>query len=463
MEPRGGVSVLMELAGDIRRHTLLAWPLAMANLLHTLSTVVIFAYLSELGSREVASAALAIATFTPCSVFINGLVSAKIPLFASIMGDSASERMQRRRLVMLAIKSGIIVSLAIMLLLSQAYWLYRASGQDPQVASKASAYLMVLMCSLPLILCINIYRLVSVVYGRGRLVILSGATTLSANALLGWLAISGGYGMNMLAGVNVIANLLGLAILFRASRPLLAPMPIPPGDRLSQAQTVSWQDMLRLGIPSAFNQCLQVGIFNLWFFLIGAFDHRALATFAMSTQLTSLAFVAVSGSAQAVSIQVAAAAADANIRNLWRNVRAAFALVLGLLFVYCGGLIVLVSRFGAFFFGDAANENGIVADEIQLILPFTMSLLALDVMQILFIGILRGLKSTLTPLKISLLGNLGVGVPAAYYLAAVLKMNISGVLLGAIIGSAVSMLILLYVSFSTITWRSASWHRLTTR
>ncbi len=441
----------METLREIRQHVALAWPLAMANVLHTLSTVVIFAYLSRLGSAQVASAALAIATFTPFSVFITGFVSAKIPLFAALNADPRATRAQRRHLTFLVVKCGLAIAAAIMLLLSQAHWLYRASGQHAEIAAGASAYVMVLMWSLPLIMCNNVLRLVMAVYGRGRFVIASGLITLSANALLGGYAVAHGGGMNALAAANVFANLLGLAAMFLAARPLLATADAPRADgdtaadaaQPARAEGADWREIMRLGIPAAFNQCLQVGIFNLWFFLIGAFDPRTLAAFAISTQFTSLAFVAVSGSSQAISIQVAAAAAIADFRRLWRDVRAAFILVLGTLFVYCGAIWFLAVRYGDALFAEAASKKSIAVVDVSAILPFTISLLTFDIVQILFIGLLRGLKSTMLPLKISLVGNLAVGVPVAYALAVLAGLRVDGILLGAIIGSVVSMLLLL--------------------
>ncbi|MGH8159201.1 MAG: MATE family efflux transporter [Rhodanobacter sp.] len=419
-----------------------AGPLSIANLFQTASTVVIFIFLGHLGSGAVAGAALAVAIFTPCAVFLSGLVSVVVPLLAELQDGGPDMDGARARLVGRVMGASLILALAIVALFRGSTRFFTWTGQDPHIAVAASAYLAALQWSLPIIVCTSAVRTVVAVQGKTKSVVLSAASVLVVNGVLCCLVSEIHRNIPLdepvaIAWVNVLGNLAGLVALWRPAAQLVRQS--RDGRASATVYGAGVIGILRLGLPAAFIQWLQVCLFNVWFFFIGAFDRSTLAAFALSSQATSLAFVAVAGCSQAIAIRVATSSVQQDISATARHVRGAAITVGSFIGLYAFGTI-------AFFEGSALLEldhgHGGLAVQVLGILPFTLPLLALDAVQILETGILRGLKSTFVPLKISLIGNLAVGVPVALYVARRLDSGAIGILLGALLGAFLSVVAL---------------------
>ena len=100
-------------------------------------------------------------------------------------------------------------------------------------------------------------------------------------------------------------------------------------------------------------------------------------------------------------------------------------------------LLFPVQILGLFVSNDDPQRAGLMAVGVQLLAMAALFHFA-DAMQVIALGLLRGVQDTKTPMLIASVSYWVIGIPCSYVLGFVLDFGATGVWLGLVIGLAVA-------------------------
>lgn len=282
-------------------------------------------------------------------------------------------------------------------------------------------------------------------------------TMLFANALnaaLNQVLIFGHLGMPALGlrGSAVASNVcrVWLAIgLLWAGWPVLRPH-LRPFDRAS-FRPRAWAGLFAIGLPIGAQFLLEMGAFSAAMLFMGQIGATELAGHKVALSLASASFMVPVGISAAAAVRVGYAVGrgdDAGIRRA-----ALVALLLGVGVMACfGALFLMAPRPLAFLF---TASDAVVPIAVVLI-PIAGLFQVFDGIQVVCIGVLRGLAETRTPLVVNVIGFWAIGLPVGWWLAFPRGMGPQGLWWGLVAGlGSVAVTLLLRVAVRLFRTRSA--------
>ncbi len=385
----------------------LAGPLALANLLQMLTYAVDVMFIARLGAKELAASSLAIAVFTIMLSALSGLMSALSPIAAAELGARAPALRPIRRTVRMSLWLATGVSALGMLLCTQAGAIMLATGQDPEISALADNYLAILMWSiLPMALAMVLRNFVSTL-GRPLYATMITALAVVVNAIANYALVFGNLGAPAL-GLQGAA----IATVISTTTVLLAYiMAIRLDARLHRYHIFGffwrpdWQrlaELLRIGIPIAFTVMAEGGVFAAAAFLMGLFGPEQLAAHTLAIQLAALAFMIPSGVSQAATIRVGyflGAGEPEGIRQAGWS-----AIAIGTCFMALSASMMVLAPdmlFGLYFDTDNPDNAAVFAFALNYVV-ICAAFQLFDGLQVVCVGVLRGLKDTRMPMWIAI-------------------------------------------------------------
>ena len=417
----------------------LAWPLVLANLAQVAIGATDVLMVSWLGPGPLAAAALGANLFFLTFLLGQGLAMATAPLMAQALG----RRVRAAREVRAIVGQGVLISVAYVLPCWAVMWhsgaILRAFGQDPSLSEIAEAYVQALQWGLLPAVLFVLARCLLAVLGRPRAAVAATVTAVVLNAFLNWVLIFGGLGAPALGvvGAAVSSSVVNLVMLLLA-------VGYCAYDRRLRRFRPSWRafapdlghlaELLRVGVPISMALALEMSVFAVAAFLMGALGAEALVAHAIAMQVVSLTFSVPQGIAQAATVRVGLAAGRGAAVDVGRAGAAAYALGLG--FMACTAtLLVAAPGAVAEVFVDAGDPmNSEVVGLVTTCLQVAGLFQLFDGAQVIGAGALRGLRDTRVPMALAGIGYWAVGVPAAVALAFGARLGAVGVWVGLLLG-----------------------------
>lgn len=214
--------------------------------------------------------------------------------------------------------------------------------------------------------------------------------------------------------------------------------------------TINWdyqakhaRELLGLGVPIALSILVEVMVFSTITVLIGKMDVLTSAAHNIVLHLASLTFMVPLGLSSACSVKVALPFGRQDFQELHRFAMAGQTIAIS--FMCFTGLSYYF--FPDVFLGLATNDAAVI--EVATGLIFFVALFQLsDGIQVTFMGILRGMGITKTPMIIAFISNWMVGLPIGATLAYHFEMGAKGLWLGLTIG-----LTLMAISLSVLYFK----------
>jgi MATE family multidrug resistance protein len=384
----------------------------------------------QVSPAALASVALGNMYFFSISIFGMGVLFALDPIIAQALG--AGDELAVRR----GLQRGLVLSLVLTVPISLALLTVRPVlelvNQPAEVIPDAAGYVYRNALSVWPFYVFVVLRQTLQAHHR---VLPIGITVVVANvvnALLNYAWIFGEFGfpaMGVLgsAWATTVSRwlmaclLLGLG--WRTVRPYLrvaAPNLLDPRSILR---------MLKLGLPIGVQMMLEGGAFNIMALLMGWLGVIQVAAHQIALNLASLAFMVPLGVSSAAAVIVGHAVGRGDAAGVRRStvaslaVGAGFMLITGLLFV------AVPEPLAGLYTRDA-----MVLALAALLLPIAGVFQVFDGLQVVAIGLLRGLGDTRTPMIVNVVGFWCIGVPVSLWLGFGLGYGAQGLWWGLVAG-----------------------------
>lgn len=423
----------------------LGMPLILSNLaqfaIHITDTVMLGWY---------SVTALAASTIAGTFFFLTFIVGSGFALAVTPMVAAAAEAgddQQVRRTTRMALWLSIIYGGIMMIPFIWTETLLIAIGQDPEVAALAQLYLhIVAFQMIPALLVMTLKSFLAALE-KTAIILWSTIGTAIANGFLNYALIFGNWGAPELgiqgaAIASLSMTLLNVVIL------LVYALWKTPQFRLLQNVFAPDSEVMKrvfaLGWPIGLTSLAEGGLFSASAVMIGWLGPLPLAAHGIAIQLASLTFMVHIGFSQAATVRAGRALGRKDEDSLRRGgkiaiiLSAIFAFVTMFMFLLIPEPLIL-----AFIDPDEPAKAELLKIGVGL-LACAGLFQVVDGLQVMALGLLRGVQDTKVPMIMATFSYWVIGLPVSYVLAFPLGLEGVGLWLGLVVGLAVAAVLLLW-------------------
>jgi MATE family multidrug resistance protein len=423
---------LAGLSAEWRPMLRLALPVVVAELGWTTMSTVDTIMVGRLSAEAIGAVALGSALFLGVTIFGMGLLLGLDTVISQAYG-AGNLRDCHRSLV-----HGIYLAFALTPPLTLVlYGIVRVLprfGIAPEVLTLTVPYLRPIIWSLlPLLLYAATRRYLQAT-GHERVVMAAFIAANLLNAFVNWALIFGNLGLPRL-GVTGAAWATLLSRLFMAGFLLVAVVYYDrkgPRQLLPLPLAIEWprvRRLLDLGIPAALQITLEVGLFSAATALAAGLDAASLAAHQIAITVASTTFMVPYGVSSAAAVRVGQAVGRRDPDGVVRAGWMAIALGVGFMGSAALALWIVPRPIIAFF----TSDPGVLGVGVSLLSVAALFQL-FDGLQVVTIGVLRGLGDTRTPMFAGLFGYWVLALPAGWALAFPLGLGVRGLWFGMLVG-----------------------------
>lgn len=447
--------------GDLLRPMLrVAWPLVVIQLLQVMYNVADTFWLGRLSADAVGALSLA---FPIVFLFISvggGFTAAGAILVAQHTGaggDREAGRVAGTTLGFVMLISLVIAAAGYAAVEPTLALLPADAATARDIVPLAAAYMRVFFLATPFLF--GFYVFVALMRGYGdtrgplRVMVISVALNVVLDPILifGWGRFDG-YGIEGAAWATLasraVATVIGWYVIFGTS----AGPDVRPPDLVPDLAIVG--DVVKLGIPSAFEQSGVSMAFVVLTGMVATFPPAVVAAYGLGNRLISLVFLPAMGLSQATNTVVGQNLGAERADRAWRAVRAALTVVVAVMIpVSLFAALVPEAIVTVFLPPDAPNAGRTIEYATTYLRTAAVMFAFMGVFEV-GRGAFRGAGRTTMALAFSLIAIWGVRVPATYLLVFERGWGTTGiwwaVVFGDVVGAAVVLAWLLRG-----TWTSA--------
>ncbi len=424
-----------------------AMPLIGSNLAQSSKQLVDAAMLGRYGVDELAAGVLAGMIFLITFVVGSGFAMAAIPLSAKARGSGLTWKV--RRIVRMSFWLSVIYWLLLLIPLHHTETLLLHLGQQVEIAHLAGQYMSIAVWGI--FPAISVMVLKSFFMALGKAKIILWATVLGAliNVPANYAFIFGHWGVPEL-GIKGAAY----ATIFAHSLTLLTLVIYAMRDTVCRSYSLfsriwrpEWKTLFEvflLGWPISATLISEIGLFAACSVMMGWIDTATLAAHGIVLETAGFVFMIYLGFANASTAQIGFAVGSRDRNSLMLAAKACLALtgvtatVITLIFLSIPDVLIKA-------FLDVNSEEALLVLAIGIQLVYLAAAFQLsDALQIVALGLLRGLSDTRTPMLIAVFSYAVVGLPTSYYLGFKADMGGVGIWVGFVAGLSVAATLLLF-------------------
>ncbi len=344
-----------------------------------------------------------------------------------------------------ATRMGLWLSLLFSLLILPLFWwsgpVLIALGQTPETAELAQRFLRIAGFGMAPALVVMVLKSFLAALERTQVVLWATLAGLPCNALLNWMLIFGHWGAPELGVAGSALATVGTQLLSLAIVGLYAArhQPLRHYQLFTRFWRPDWPAFLqvfRLGWPIGLTGLAEGGLFNASALMMGWIGTVQLAAHGIALELAALTFMVHLGLSQAATIRTGRAFGQGDTQGLRAAARTAivlsmvFAIVAVTLFVTLPGTLIRL-------YVDPADplEPQIIAFGTKLLLVAALFQF-FDAIQVIALGLLRGVQDTRVPMIMAGISYWLIGIPVSYLLAFPLGLGGIGLWFGLVVGLA---------------------------
>lgn len=437
------------VAQTYQDHTGAIWKLGMPLILSNLAMFAI--HITDtvmLGWYDVT--ALAASTIAGTLFFVTfivgaGFAQAVTPLVAAAAEDD--DDVQVRRVTRMGLWLSIFYGLFVTIPFFWAEDILIAIGQDPDVARLAHIYLQIVIWQMVPALIVMTFKAFLAAMEHTAIILWATIGTAILNGFINYALIFGNWGMPELgiqgaAIASLTVNLITVLILVAYIMKVLPQFELFKNFWRSDSEIL--KRVFLLGWPIGLTSLAEGGLFAASAVMMGWIGAIELAAHGIAIQLASLTFMVHLGFSQAATVRAGRALGRHDELSLRRGgvtaigMSAFFAVATSLIFLAIPETLVSL-------FLDPNEPDRAVLLRIGASLIMVAALFQLvDGLQVLALGLLRGVQDTTVPMFMATISYWVIGLPVSYLLAFTLGMGGVGLWLGLVIGLAVAAVLLLW-------------------
>ncbi|MCK4943559.1 MAG: MATE family efflux transporter [Candidatus Aminicenantes bacterium] len=431
---------MRELKYQLKTTIKLAIPVIIGQLGHMMMGVVDSLMVGRLGVIPLAASSLANSIFFLILIVGIGFSYAITPYVAMAYGKKEFSECG------VVLRQGLLAGLGIAVVLTVITFgmagMIPGLKQSTEVVNETIPYMKILGWSIIPVLIFQVYRQFSegLFFMKPAMIIIIAANIL--NALFNWIFIFGHWGFPAMglrgAGYSTFGTRTVMAGMLAAH--ILSSSKFKPFEPGLHYKKIDWQMMgklVKLGLASAFQNFFEIGAFAGAAVLIGWFGPKELAAHQIALNMAAITFMFGLGISASASVRVGNAVGRKDFAYARRAgfisvvLSAAVMGSFGILF------IILRKQLPQLYVTDVSVIN--IASSLLIIAAlFQIS----DGVQVVSLGILRGLADTRFPTIITFVAYWVIGLPCGYLLGFVMNYKAQGVWIGLFLGLTVSALLL---------------------
>jgi MATE family multidrug resistance protein len=322
-------------------------------------------------------------------------------------------------------------------------------GQQPEVVAIAADYLRLVGFGMIPALCVTVLQSYLSALGRTQVVLGVTLVAVGVNILVNWALIFGTWGFPELgargAAVATIASqVLSLVILGLYAGLLPALRRFRLFQRFWRPDWPALAQVWRLGVPIGLTGLAEGGMFHASALMMGWIGAAELAAHGIALEVAALTFMLHVGLSSAATIRVARFQGRDDRPGLRRAAQVALVISLGVALASVAAFVAFPAPIIAVFLDMAKPESAaILAYGVTLLLVAALFQLA-DAMQVMALGLLRGLQDTRVPMVLATVSYWLIGIPCSYVLAFPLGLGGEGLWLGLVVGLVCASVSLLW-------------------
>ncbi len=432
----------MALGNQVKTTFILAYPVMLSQLGQVAVGVADSMMVGRLGALELAASSLANSIFFVILMFGIGISMGLTPLVSKSFGKGKTHQISRLFSNSLLINfSTSLVLFGIILLFSQNL---SVLNQPKEVEVLALPFLSIITASLvPLMVFQTFKQFLEGLSQTKQAMFITIAANL-VNVFLNWLLIWGYWGFPELgflgaAWATLISRVLMMVLM--GAYVLYSKRFADFGLRILGFKP-NWtlcQRILKIGIPTGFQFIFEVSAFSAAAIMMGWIGVNALAGHQIALNLASISYMMATGLATAGMIRVSHYIGKEDYKGMREAGMVAFGMVATFMFV-CALVFFLLRFFLPTLYIDDPQVISLAASLLVLAGLFQLS----DGIQVVGLGVLRGLEDVKVPTIVTFLAYWGLGLPLGYLLAFKMGFAEKGIWIGLLIGLTLTAGMLLY-------------------
>lgn len=432
----------MAVREQVKTTFLLAYPVMLSQLGQVSVGVADSMMVGRLGALELAASSLANSIFFVIFMFGIGISMGLTPLVSKAYGKGKTNQISR------LFSNSLLINFFASLLMLGLVLLFSRNlnflNQPEEVEALALPFLLIITASLvPLMLFQTFKQFVEGLSQTKQAMFITIAANL-VNVFLNWLLIWGNWGFPELGFLGAAwATLISrvLMVVLMATYVLTSKR-----YRNFEIQILRFKPnwtlckrILKIGIPTGFQFIFEVSAFSAAAIMMGWIGVNALAGHQIALNLASISYMMATGLATAGMIRVSHYIGKEDYKGMREAGMVAFGMVAAFMFV-CA-LLFFVLRFSLpMLYIDDPQVISLAASLLVLAGLFQLS----DGIQVVGLGVLRGLEDVKVPTIVTFLAYWGLGLPLGYFLAFTMGFAEKGIWIGLLVGLTLTAGMLLY-------------------
>jgi multidrug resistance protein, MATE family len=370
-------------------------------------------------------------------IFGSGFAFAVMPMVAE--ADSMDDHVQARRVTRMGLWVSMLFALITTPLFIFATPMLNLMGQTPQMSDLGGAYLMIAGWGLFPALLVMVLKSFLAAAERTKPVLVITLLAVGLNAVINYVLIFGHFGAPEMGIRGAAVASLGVHALSLVLMAVYAARAFPEHTlfvRFWRPDAEAFWQVFRLGWPIGLTNLAEVGLFAAAAIMMGWLGPIDLAAHGIALQICTVSFMAHVGLSNAATVRVGRALGKGNLPDLRRGAR----MVLGLSALVAVATVVIFVLFPTplikmFIAPDEPAKAEVLAIGITL-LAAAAAFQVGDAIQVLGMGLSRGIQDTRVPLLIAAVSYWIIGVPVSYVLGFVADWRGVGIWLGLAVGLA---------------------------
>jgi multidrug resistance protein, MATE family len=434
----------------IQKTFLLAYPVAISQLGHMLSSVADSIMVGRLGSDNLAAAALANSIFSVILVFGIGASFGLTPLVATADGRKESSTLAS------LLNHGLVFNLSIAVLLFTLLCLsspvLNMLSQPTHVVELAIPYFDILLLSLIPLMFFQNYKQFAEGLSHTRMAMIISMGSNLLNVGLNYILIYGklgfpAMGLNGAGWATFISRVvMGVWMAWYVYR---SHHFAHFRERLiwKKLATRTFRKLFRLGIPMGMQFTIEVSAFAIAAIMIGWMGAKELAAHQIAINLAAVTYMMASGISAASTVRVGNAVGRKDPTGLRKAGLSAFMIVIAFM-AATACIFIIGNGFLPTLYVSEPDVIGIASVLLIVAAFFQLS----DGVQVVGLGVLRGLHDVKVPTMITILAYWIMALPVGYVLGFKTGLGASGVWIGLLTGLTVAA-VMLFVRFRLLSKR----------